>query len=468
MTPTEIRNAVCTLQAQGHSLREISRSLALSRNTVRRILRQPNRTADEAAPCDEATLARLRTAFERARGNVVRVQELLADDGLEVGYSTLTRWAREAGLRSPPRRAGEYDFAPGQEMQHDTSPHRVLFARAGVPSRIVTVQCAGLVLAYSRRLFIQYYPRFTRFEAKTFLLEAVRFMHGVCPVCIIDNTSVLLAAGAGADAVIAPEMLAFARTLGFRFRAHRVGHPDRKGRIERPFAYVENNFLAARDFQDFDDLNRQAIAWCRDVANLKPKPALGMSPEAAYLIERPHLVPLPDALPPVYELLERVVDLHGYVSVETNRYSVPERFIGQSVAVYKLPAEVHVCRKDTTIAVHRRLIGERDARSTLPGHHAIPVRQNRGTAREETLLSGHHPSLDRYVAALRQRGNGWGRRALRRLIGMKRTYPSGPFIAAIEQALQYGLFDLGRLEALILKQVAGDFFALDAGEEEDA
>ena len=84
------------------------------------------------------------------------------------------------------------------------------------------------------------------------------------------------------------------------------------------------------------------------------------------------------------------------------------------------------------------------------------------------MLSGHHPSLDRYVAALRQRGgNGWGRRALRRLIGMKRTYPAGPFIAAIEQALQYGLFDLGRLETLILKQVAGEFFALDA-EDDDA
>jgi transposase len=294
MTPTEIRNAVCTLRAQGRSLREISRSLALSRNTVRRILRQPDRTAVETAPCDEATLVRLKAAFERARGNVVRVQELLADDGLEVRYSTLTRWAREAGLRNPPRRAGAYDFAPGQEMQHDTSPHRVLFAKPGRPGKIVTVQCAGLVLAYSRRLFIQYYPRFTRFEAKAFLLEAVRFMQGVCPVCIIDNTSVLLAAGAGIDAVIAPEMLAFARTLGFRFRAHRVGHPDRKGRIERPFAYVENNFLAGRDFEDFDDLNRQAFAWCRDVANHKPKQALGMSAEAAYIIEKPHLRPLPD------------------------------------------------------------------------------------------------------------------------------------------------------------------------------
>jgi len=363
---------------------------------------------------------------------------------------------QEAGLRSPPRRTGEYDFAPGQEMQHDTSPHRVVFAKAGTAGKIVTAQCAGLVLAYSRRLFMQYYPRFTRFEAKAFLLEAVRFMEGVCPVCVIDNTSVLLAAGSGADAVIAPEMLAFARTLGFRFRAHRIGHPDRKGRIERPFAYIENNFLAARSFEDFDDLNGQAVAWCRDVANHKPKQTLGMSPEAAYVIERPHLRPLPDALPPVYELLERVVDLHGFVSVDTNRYSVPKRFTGQSVAIFKRPAEIQVCRKDATIAVHPRLIGQRDARNTLPGHHTIPVRENRGTAQEETLLRGHHP-VSTVTPPLSSSIVTVGAAGAPRLISLKRTYPSGPFIAAIEQALHYGMFDLGRLEALILKQVAGEF-----------
>jgi hypothetical protein len=84
-------------------------------------------------------------------------------------------------------------------------------------------------------VFIQYYSEFTRFEAKHFLLEAARFMDGTCPVCVIDNTSVIVADGTGADAVIAPEMVAFARTLGFRFQAHSVGHADRKGRIERPF-----------------------------------------------------------------------------------------------------------------------------------------------------------------------------------------------------------------------------------------
>ena len=429
---------------------------------MRRILREPDR-AVEAVPCDEAMLARLRTAFERVGGNVVRVQELLAEDGHEVAYSTLTRWAREAGLRSPLRRAGHYDFAPGEEMQHDTSPHRLTFTQTGKP---VTAQCAGLVLAYSRRLFIQYYPRFSRFEAKAFLLEAARFMAGVCPRCIIDNTSVLLAAGAGADAVIAPEMAAFARALGFGFQAHRVGDPDRKGRIERPFAYVEGNFLAGRQFADYDDLNRQALAWCNEVANAKPKAALGMSAEAAWQIERPHLRPLPEVLPPVYDLLDRVVDLHGYVSVDTNRYSVPQRWVGRPLTVYKLPAEIRICHKSTEVAVHRRLIGQRDARVSLPGHHTVPARQGRGPSAEATMLAGDHPSLARYAEGLRQRSNGWGRRALVRLLEIKRTYPSAPFIAAVEQALHYGMFDLGRLEALVLERVAGDFFALERDHNE--
>ena len=56
---------------------------------------------------------------------------------------------------------------------------------------------------------------------------------------------------------------------------------------------------------------------------------------------------------------------------------------------------------------------------------------------------------------------------LRRLLELKRTYPAEPFLAAIEQALHYGLFDLSRLERLILEHVAGDFFDL-AGEDPDA
>ena len=80
-------------------------------------------------------------------------------------------------------------------------------------------------------------------------------------------------------------------------------------------------------------------------------------------------------------------------------------------------------------------------------------------------MSGDHPSLERYAAALKQRAYGRGARALRRLIELKRTYPTGPFLAGIEEALRFGLFDLQRLETLILKHVAGDFFNL--GDKDD-
>lgn len=462
MTPIQLRDSVRALQQQGHSLRQISRLLHISRNTVRRILREPARAAQGSAP-DEALQRRLKDVYARAQGNAVRMAQLLEDeDGRSPPYSTLTRWVREAELRRAPQRAGRYHFAPGEEMQHDTSPHRVTVA-----GKAITAQCAALTLACSRRLYIRYYARYSRLEAKHFLLQAALFMGGTCARCVIDNTSVVLAGGAGAEAVFAPEMVAFAATLGFAFMAHRVGDPDRKGRIERPFFYVQTNFLPARTFADFDDLNAQALRWCAEVANAKPKRDLGCSPEDAYRQELAHLHALPAVLPPVYEVLDRVVDLYGFVSVDTNRYSVPERLVGKTVTVYKHYAQVEIHHRGVAVAIHARLIDQRDARHVIAGHHTVPKRVPREPALEQQLLRDEHEALQRYAAALKARPQGV--RALRRLLQIKRTYPRVPFEAAVQQALKFGLFDLARLEHLVLKHVAGDFFALggDEGGDDD-
>ena len=72
------------------------------------------------------------------------------------------------------------------------------------------------------------------------------------------------------------------------------------------------------------------------------------------------------------------------------------------------------------------------------------------------------------MRALKQRGHGRGLRALRRLLEIQRTYPKEPFLAAVRQAAHFGLYDLGRLEKLILQQVAGDFFALNLDPYDDA
>ena len=146
----------------------------------------------------------------------MRIGEILKDTHrIEIAYSTLTRLIREhTDLRTPKKRSGTYTFGPGEEMQHDTSPHHLILG--GKP---VKAQCASLILAYSRLLFIAYYPRFTRFEAKAFLTAALQFFDGAARRCVIDNTSVILAGGSGANALIAPEMEAFGELFGFEFMA---------------------------------------------------------------------------------------------------------------------------------------------------------------------------------------------------------------------------------------------------------
>lgn len=484
MISIQIAEAVRSLHGQGVGMRDISRLLSISRNTVRRVLRgrsalatasdnedepiaQRQRRRDGQGLCEVPTTVVARELlvrlYERAKGNCARIAQMLqAEHGQRVPQSTLRRWVREAGLREAPKRAGSYAFRPGEEMQHDTSPHRVEF----IDKRQIA-QCAGLVLAYSRRLFIQYYPRFTRFEAKQFLLQAALFMNGSCGRCMVDNTHVVVVAGSGAEAVIAPEMDSFGKSLGFIFRAHEIGHADRKAFIERNFRYVESNFLPGRRFIDFADLNAQALAWCNTVANAAAKRSLGMSPDAAYVMERAYLHPPPVCLPPVYELYERVVDISGYISLDTNRYSAPARLIGQTVTVYKYPEQVQIHHRQTPVAKHARLINVRDCRSTDPSHHPRIDKRVDRLAPYMKQLHPDSPELSEYVQRLRKHPHGQGLRHVQRLINMQRTYPTAAFLTAVNKALHYGLYDMGRLERLILQCVAGDFFALQPETAED-
>ena len=445
---------------QGITKRMIAKQLKVARNTVDRVLEtaaaRPSVSKESGY---DQHIGQVRELFRDCQGNVVRVQEELSTRyNITIPYQSLTWLIRKYQLRIPAqKRAGRYHFEPGAEMQHDTSPHRLKIA-----DRLLTAQCAGLTLAYSRQLFIQYYPRFTRFECKTFLTEAMAYMQGACGRCVIDNTSVIVSHGAGPDASFAPEMEAFARIYGVHFWAHRINDANRKARIERPFDYVERNFLAGRTFSDWHDLNLQARAWCDQVANRKPKRSLGMSPTEAWLMEKPSLQPLPKVLPPVYLAEQRTVDIEGYVHLDTNRYSVPDTLIGKNVEVLKYWQRVVIYQGRTIVAEHDRELLARDKRITKPGHHQPLTRKkaHQGISMEEQTLIGRHESLDRYVAELKKQARGRGIVKLRRLLDLKRTYPPAPFRKAVEEALHYGLYDLARLEKMILKNTGGDFFEL--------
>jgi hypothetical protein len=90
----------------------------------------------------------------------------------------------------------------------------------------------------------------------------------------------------------------------------------------------------------------------------------------------------------------------------------------------------------------------------------LKQRAHSGPCAEEKALLGECEILDRYVNELKKRSVGRGMIRLRRLLHLKRTHPPQAFLSAITRALHYGLYDLTRLEKMILDHVAQDFFRL--------
>jgi transposase len=456
-----IRQAILELHRRGQGIRAIARALRISRAAVREVLRRGSAEVPRLERPEKALPYRedIRRLLRECEGSLQRVHEELTKTGLQLSYPALTAFCRRHGIgRVPKPPAGRYDFAPGQEMQHDTSPHPL-----HVGGTVRRGQIASLVLGYSRMMFFQVYPQFRRFECKVFLTEALRYLDGACQRCMIDNTHVVVLTGTGPDMLPVPEMAAFAERFGFIFVAHAVGDANRSGRVERMFRFIQRGFVAGRRFPDWADANRQARAWC-DRVNARPKRHLQASPRELFAVEHPVLRRLPRWIPEPYLLHQRLVDVEGYVTLHTNHYSVPSALIGRRLEVRETQDRVVIYEGPREIATHPRELEPRHRYVFQPAHRPPRGQGGRGPGRapfpEEPELLRRLPEIAAYLGALKRRGTLQTTLAFRQLLRMAREYPREPLLAAIQTAAQYGLYDLRRLERMVLRGIAATYFQL--------
>ena len=449
MIDPDMRKAVFQLHTEGMPLREISRRLRISRNTVRAIIgqqgRMPPAAGKDKIPIDPDLLQRL---YHECRGWIQRMHEKLAEEeGIRIGYSTLSRRVRKLGLgRSRTARCDRVPDEPGAEMQHDTTVYHVKLA-----DQRTKVIASLLYLRYSKRRYLKFYRAFNRFTMKCFFHEALMFWGHAAGLCIIDNTNLARLRGTGRRAVIVPEMASFAQRYGFRFVCHELRHPNRKAGEERSFWTVETNFLPGRTFQSLEDLNRQAFEWATVRLHHRPTSKSGLIPAKAFEYERTWLIELPDHLPAPYCSYERGTDQYGYVPFDGNDYWVPGEG-REDVKVLRYADHLKIFHQGTCLAEYPLpLEGVKNERFAPPGQpQPQPRRKNRArdARQEEQRLRALGPEVEAYLDYALKAPGVQRHRLTRELFALSRQVTGDVFVRTVGRALRYRIVQMETLRRI--------------------
>jgi len=450
MIATDKRKAIFLLHQGGMTASEIARKLGVSRNTVQVIIRQggvrPPRVRTDKKRLDEELLRRL---YHQCQGRVARLHEkLVEEEGIAVCYSTLTQMLREMGISTPQKtRCQQVPDEPGLEMQHDTTVYQVELA-----GRRTKLVASLIYLRFSKRRYLKFYRAFDRFKMKCFFHQALMFWGYSARQCIIDNTNLARLRGLGSQALIVPEMEAFAREYGFFFRCHARKHPNRKAGEERSFWFVETNFLPGRTFANLEDINRQAFEWSTARLDHKPQGRVQLIPAKTFEHECPYLLQLPAHLPAPYRDHHRGTDQYGFTAFGVNYYWVPgtkredvklleydDRLKiyqhGQCLAEYPLPPD-----------------GVKNQKFSPPGQPASGYPQNRKhpTDAEEKHLRALAPAVHAYLDfALPTKGI-QRHDFIRRLLALSRRMSVELLTQSLERARKYRITSLETVERIAL------------------
>ena len=245
----EQRNDVVRLRNLGRSERAIARSLGVSRGSVRKFLARLDKQREDGVVHPDLVPRRVRrpSMLDRFADDIasllntypnitaVRLHEELRSRGCSGGYTIVKDYLRENRPRPSRTPVVRFDTEPGIQAQMDYSPYELEFSRGGR----TRVHAFSYVLGYSRRQYLRFveaedFPTTVREHIRAF-----EYFGGIPHKCLYDSMKVVVDHWEDDQPIYNRRFLAFATHYGFRPWACRRRRPRTKGKVERPFDYVE-------------------------------------------------------------------------------------------------------------------------------------------------------------------------------------------------------------------------------------
>jgi transposase len=298
--------------------------------------------------------------------SAVRLTREIRERGYTGAYTAVKRFV--AAIRpetSPKPFELRFETPAGHQAQVDFARFVTVFTDEPGTTRIVWL--FSMVLGHSRFIF----ARFVMHQDLQTLLrchiQAFAAIGGVPMEILYDRMKTAVTGEDGNGHIVYNRsLLALAQHYGFHPRACRPYRAKTKGKVERPFSYIRQDFFLARTFRNLDDLNGQLDDWLATVANLRVHGTTQKVVAEAFAAEQDELQALPATPFDALLKLERRVSHDGLVSIGGNYYSVPDR-TRRIVEVQQLPDVIRILDGGRIIAIHPVLEGRRRTR-VAPEH----------------------------------------------------------------------------------------------------
>jgi transposase len=452
------RNEIIARWQAGSSIRQIARELRLARNTVSTVLAQVQ--AQRAGVLDSSSSRRRSSRLDPYEPAIrdllgrypdltaVRLLEELRQQGFTGGYTVVRQRLGELRVHAAPPPVVRFETAPGLQAQMDYSTYEIDFTNEGRRR----VNLFSYILGYSRRQYLRFVEAQ---DMATTLREHVRafeYLGGVAATCLYDNMKVVVSGYEDDVPIYNPRFLAFATHYGFRPVACRVRRPQTKGKVERPFFYVETSLFNGRSFASLDHLNQTTAWWLAQVADVRELRALGKTPVQLHQEEIPHLVPLPAHAYDVAPVVYRTVNVEGLVTYCQNGYSVPWRYIGSVLPVRLTERELIVYSPQLEEITRHALWP-----STVQGQRSVHKehRKSEDAHRRSAQLAERFAEMGepgrRFLEGL-LRTQRYGKDQAVRVLALLGTYTRSDLIAALERAVRYDAYSHAAVERILSVQ----------------
>ena len=365
---------ILDLHRQGLTVSAIARELGVDRKTVRKCIAcgleppvyGPRMPRQRLIDPFVAYLRERVTAYPGLTGR--RLLRECRERGYEGEYTAVTDALRELRPARLPAFEVRFETPPGDQAQVDFAQFQLQFTDEPAVTRIVWL--FSFVLGFSRLIWARFVLHQDMQTVLRCHMAAFDAIGGIPHEILYDRMKTAVIGEAGGSIVYNRALIDFARHYGFQPKACRPYRAKTKGKVERPFRYIREDFFLAHSFRNLDDLNAQLRHWLDTVANPRVHATTQRVVNEAFAEEKPHLKLLP--LVPFRSLLklERRVSHEGMVSVGGNLYSVPDATRKRVVEVHTLADEVRIFEDGALIAAHPVLEG-RNQRRVAPGHRKM-------------------------------------------------------------------------------------------------